>query len=361
MGLLDNVIDNSAFQLGMNILGNNRYGDNTGMALGAGLQDYQRQKSLQAQQARANAQAQYQAQMQQQQQEQWQQKQAQYKQAQERQAIEQQAMQKQYPNIANLPQFAQQAAMKNKFPSASTYGTTPHFDAKGNAFQLSTGGGSRKIGPQLQKPAHFINYGGGQMGLNPFSGQQVTPNYPTTLKPSEKPAYKSQAKAAEVEGKALGTAKTELADRAATLPRLKQVIDELSTLGKKATYTQAGQAFDSTKRQLGLKSGEGAIARKEYISKVDNEILPLLRLTFGAAFTAAEGESLKATLGDPNASPEEKDAVLRSFIDSKTESINTLKRRTGQGQNLPAVGEEKGGYRFKGGNPAKPESWEKMP
>ena len=73
---------------------------------------------------------------------------------------------------------------------------------------------------------------------------------------------------------------------------------------------------------------EGALARAEYIAKVDNEILPLLRETFGAQFTQKEGESLKVTLGDPDKSPEEKDAVLRSFIKTKREQVKTLQRRT---------------------------------
>ena len=76
--------------------------------------------------------------------------------------------------------------------------------------------------------------------------------------------------------------------------------------------------------------GEGAVARKEYITRVDNEVLPLLRQIFGAQFTQKEGESLKATLGDPDASPEEKDAVLKSFIETKIAQARTLKRRTGQ-------------------------------
>ena len=212
----------------------------------------------------------------------------------------------------------------------------------------------------IQKPLQQINTGQQQFGVNRFTNQPIGPTFQNKLTPSQQPAYKAKAKAAEVEGSAMGAAKNELADRESTLPRLQQVVAELSELGKKATYTQAGQAFNSAKRQIGMKSSESAIARKEYISKVNNEILPLLRQTFGAAFTAAEGESLKATLGDPNASPEEKDAVLKSFIESKSGSINTLKSRTGQGQNFPQVGEERGGYRFKGGNPANKNTWEQI-
>lgn len=147
------------------------------------------------------------------------------------------------------------------------------------------------------------------------------------------PSLQGQIAGAKASGKETGQATGEsvakLQDIEAMLPRLETVVSELSDLGKKATYTMAGQGTDIARRQLGMNVGPGAIARKEYISKVDNEILPLLRQTFGAQFTQKEGESLKATLGDPNASPEEKDAVLKSFIDTKYGQIAGLRRRTG--------------------------------
>lgn len=139
-------------------------------------------------------------------------------------------------------------------------------------------------------------------------------------------------------GKESGVAESSLADLEAALPRLNELVGELSELGKTATYTQTGQFYNSAMRELGLPVSEGAVTRKEYITKVDNEILPLLRQTFGNQFTEREGNSLKATLGDPNASPEEKDAVLRSFIQTKTEQVKTLRRRTGKRLPDAAVG-----------------------
>jgi hypothetical protein len=130
-------------------------------------------------------------------------------------------------------------------------------------------------------------------------------------------------------GKATGESISQLKDIDSMMPRFETLTKELSQLGKKATYTMAGQAADQVKRQLGMNVGDPAIARKEYISKVDNEILPLLRQTFGAAFTVKEGESLRATLGDPDSSPEEKDAILKTFLQSKKEQAMSLQRRTG--------------------------------
>jgi len=143
---------------------------------------------------------------------------------------------------------------------------------------------------------------------------------------------------------ATDTAKSEtettasLAEMKARLPRLNEVVGELSELGKTATYTIAGRALNTGKRELGMSVGEGAVARAEYISKVDSEVLPLLRSTFGAAFTAVEGESLKATLGAPNASPEEKDAVLRSFIDNKIKQIGVEENKLKNLQGIKPVG-----------------------
>lgn len=134
---------------------------------------------------------------------------------------------------------------------------------------------------------------------------------------------------AKKEGAALGEEKALLADMEANLPNLNKVVSDLSKLGKIATYTKAGRMRDEMMREAGLKPTKGAVARREYIAKVDNEILPLLKQTFGAAFTVEEGARLKATLGDENASPEEKDAVLKAFIEGKVSQIATKKRRVG--------------------------------
>jgi hypothetical protein len=147
----------------------------------------------------------------------------------------------------------------------------------------------------------------------------------------------SIAKAEEIAknvGKADGIQINELNDRISVQPRLLKIVEELSSLGKEATFTFTGRAIDAARRELGLPVGRGAVARTEYISKVDNEILPLLRQTFGAQFTEKEGQSLKNTLGDPNKSPEEKEAVLKSFIAAKLGTIESLKRRTGRSVNI---------------------------
>lgn len=197
----------------------------------------------------------------------------------------------------------------------------------------------------------------------------------------------------KAEEKARAQKALELGERIATFPQLMTTVDRLGQLGKDATYTYAGQGVDFARQQMGLEPTEGAVARKEYVSLVDNQILPLLRQTFGAQFTEREGESLKRTLGDPNASPQEKEAVLRSFIQQKMQTINSMERELGvpltgwEGvvgannpqygaasendvteesqqivmpeENTPVIGDIIDGYVFLGGDPANEKSWKK--
>lgn len=173
-------------------------------------------------------------------------------------------------------------------------------------------------------------------GINPYSPDGIQPmqGYGDALS-----GIRGQIKNSEAYQGKIGENNAEnaiaLQNQTTQMPRLEQVAQELSELGKTATYTKAGQVRDEAIKQLGMKPTEGAVARTEYISKVDNEILPLLRQTFGAQFTQKEGESLKATLGDPNKTAEEKDAVLRSFIDQKRGQIDVTRNKVYSNNPMP--------------------------
>jgi hypothetical protein len=128
---------------------------------------------------------------------------------------------------------------------------------------------------------------------------------------------------------------TGLNENLAYLPQLTQTAQTLSDLGKKATYTMTGRAGDAIRNEIGgltgmVKPSEGAVARTEYMNTVNNQILPLLRQTFGAQFTEAEGARLLGTLGDPNLTPDQKDAALKAFMDQKIATIQSKQRQTGQ-------------------------------
>ena len=117
---------------------------------------------------------------------------------------------------------------------------------------------------------------------------------------------------------------SELSEMERNLGSLRVTIDQLSALSDQATYTALGRASNEVRKQLGLEPSEGAVARAEYIAVVDNQILPLLKQTFGAAFTAKEGDTLRATLGDPDKTPAEKKVVLDAFISQKERDYAAL-------------------------------------
>lgn len=119
-----------------------------------------------------------------------------------------------------------------------------------------------------------------------------------------------------------------LKSTASKLPQLVDTMNQLSKLADSATYTMAGQGLDWVAGQAGITT-EGKLARTNYTSMVDNQILPILRDTFGAAFTEKEGNTLRKTLGDPDKTPLEKQAVLSSFIRQKGNDIAALGSKTG--------------------------------
>ena len=113
------------------------------------------------------------------------------------------------------------------------------------------------------------------------------------------------------------------------MPGLEKVITELNDVAEDATYTVGGNVWNETRKQLGLGPSAGAIARTKYMAMVNNQVLPMLKDTFGAAFTVSEGDALRATLGDPDKTPEEKQMVLEAFIEQKRRDVDALAARTG--------------------------------
>lgn len=220
-----------------------------------------------------------------------------------------------------------------------------------------------------QRGAKTLNLGGTQVVIDPTNPQQNLAERVVTPKPEQIPEFKREQATATAEGKELGKetgiAENSLAASEAALPRLQQAVSELKELGKVATYTLGGQASDFAARQFGMDPSEGAVARAKYGAHVKNNVLPLLRQTFGAAFTAAEGDSLLATLGDPDMHPLEKEAVLDAFITDKMADIETQRRRVSPSNSSwdpssgapPSVGAIRNGFVYIGGDAASSESW----
>lgn len=144
-----------------------------------------------------------------------------------------------------------------------------------------------------------------------------------------KPQIQEAVKLAEAKAKERGETITDLERMQAAKPGLDEAVSNLKELASIATSTLGGRAFNAVVRELGFGATEGSTARAKFISIINNQVLPLLKPTFGAAFTVQEGESLKATMGDVNAPPEEKIAVLESFIEQKVRDIETKQRQLG--------------------------------
>jgi len=145
-----------------------------------------------------------------------------------------------------------------------------------------------------------------------------------------KPAIAEAVKTAEASAKSRGESLSELGRAKAALPGLTEVVNKLITLSDVATYTLAGKAFDEVTKQLGFGATEGATARAKMDSLVSNQILPLLKETFGNQFTEKEGESLRKTMLDIDASPAQKKEILNAFIEQKIRDIETKESNLNQ-------------------------------
>jgi hypothetical protein len=136
-------------------------------------------------------------------------------------------------------------------------------------------------------------------------------------------------KMAEADAESRGETLGELGRLKASMPGLLDVVGQLKELANVATSTIGGKIFDTASKELGFGSTKGATASAKFSAIVDNQILPLLKQTFGAAFTEAEGERLKRTLGDVDATPAQRHAQLEAFIDGKYREIQNKERELG--------------------------------
>ena len=136
-----------------------------------------------------------------------------------------------------------------------------------------------------------------------------------------KPEIEKAVIAARKEATERGDVFNELSQAKAALPGLMKAVNELRELATVATSTFGGRVFDTAVKETGFGSTKGATARAKFIAIVNNQVLPLLKPTFGGSFSVQEGESLKATMGDPDSSPAEKMAQLDAFIDQKMRDI----------------------------------------
>jgi len=239
--------------------------------------------------------------------------------------------------------FLHKQGLSQKGPSIGTYNPRDYTTESFSEFQRT---GDPGVLERYEKD-QFKEIGGVTYRLNP-----ATDKYDIVVDPEKIAETEGKIAGAKEEGKlkkelqfkpqiqkAVSLAQAEAAERGevlndlkraeAALPGLKNAIGQLRELAPIATSTIGGKIFDQAVKQTGFGSTKGATARKKFIAIIDNQVLPLLKPTFGAAFTVQEGEALRATMGDPDSTPEEKMAQLDAFIDQKMRDIQTKQSQLG--------------------------------
>lgn len=167
-----------------------------------------------------------------------------------------------------------------------------------------------QIGAMYKRP-ELVTYGKGLL-----EQQQQTPEFF---------AQKTQA---EAKGRSAGEDLAGFESAVSNMPELLNTVKDLRALAPKATYSLGGRATDYTLKQIGGES-EGAAARSQYEGIVANQVLPLLKQTFGSQFTEKEGGRLLNTLGDLNATPLQKQKILDAFVTQQIRNINSKAQRFG--------------------------------
>jgi hypothetical protein len=160
------------------------------------------------------------------------------------------------------------------------------------------------------------------------------------VKSKKLPAIESAIQKAKDLAKQEGIAFTDLNRSKAALPSLEKTIGELKTLAPIATSTLAGRGFDALAKELGFGATKGSTAKVKFTSLIQNQILPLLKPTFGGNTSDNELNQLKLTLADPNDAPENKIAALDAFLSQQKLKIESQEREIQglQGANTQTIG-----------------------
>ena len=149
------------------------------------------------------------------------------------------------------------------------------------------------------------------------------------VKAIKEPKIRADIKLAEIAAQDRGEALTDLKRAEAGLPGLLEVVDDVRKLAPIATSTFGGKSFDAIIKNMGLGATKGSTARARFISLINNQILPLLKPTFGGTVSDPEREALAATMGDPDMAPGEKVAVIDEFIKAQMRKMEADARAAG--------------------------------
>ena len=229
----------------------------------------------------------------------------------------------------DLPGPLLTAQFKAANPTATTYSKSPIYGTRGDETVIGAMGDDGSVkwldsgDVNVSPGTRTIDTGTELLTVNNRDGQ--------ILKRVPKENYKKafETKQGTLDAESQATTASELNSISSKMPGLYSTVDTLFDLSSTATYTIAGRVRDELRKQIGMEPTDAAVDRATYTAIVDNQILPLLRDTFGSQFTENEGKTLRATLGDPNASPAEKKAILNAFIKQKERDIAALATKAG--------------------------------
>jgi hypothetical protein len=139
---------------------------------------------------------------------------------------------------------------------------------------------------------------------------------------------KSALKQAELSGKDVAETTIDYGKQIANMPNLTFMIKQLLDLAPIATSTISGKVWNGLVKQFGF-STKGGTARAGYESIVNNELLPQLKAVFGGSPTDEEYNRLVATVGDVDATTDEKKIALKSFLTARATKIQASQRELG--------------------------------
>mgnify|MGYP003627808455 FL=1 len=239
-------------------------------------------------------------------------------------------------NIAAVESIAQQRINKGMSASQREFNANIAMAQDPNATQFERDSAKRALGGMAKVSDTAAERAATDAGLGQAIATQAgnvaeaTETGKSKAKLKYGPQITKAVKLAEKAAIERGDVLNDLDRMTAALPGVRDAVSQLKELAPLTTTTWGGAVWDAAVKQTGFGATKGSTALAKFQAIVDNQVLPLLKPTFGGSFSVQEGESLKATLGDPSASPAEKLATLDAFMNQKERDIQSKQAQIDQ-------------------------------
>lgn len=212
---------------------------------------------------------------------------------------------------------------------------------------VGTGGGTQLVGSKTGKTERII-----EKGLSAAEAAELDP---------EAQARVERAKAvAREQGKAEAEKGTEISEK---VLKAQDAIDELGRMKTALAKlpSPARLKLEAGKAWIGFEDKDIQSALGE-VNRISGRMLEYVNRLPGAA-TDKDRDVFMASAGvvnNENSSPTQRIAAANSAIESYQRLLNRYGKPSSGSASAPKPGMVKNGYRYKGGNPADPKSWEKL-